>query len=473
MKILYKTIAATMVALSAAPMLATHAMAATYTRGNTVIEWNGTTLLHAVHLVAVDPWSHESTSWLPVYYLNEAMQKAGFTAAWDGTTGTWSLTVPSTYGMPPDVSNAPSSQATNPSNMAIALNGTVVAYAPRLVAPDPYSDVETTYIPIYYVMQVMTRVGMTPTWNGLDWDVVTTSVGATDPATSRGSSSDALSQKLVATTLWTQLNGLWDAAYHPTMSAAGVLPTTAPATAGDVAQWMADWASHALGYVDYNQNGVNSRFRYWSLDYVASQNPYTWASINGLYENTDIQRSEDLLNTRDWDTIQKNLQWWLHGGETLADGKIELHVPLYSRYNAWKLISGNVMTRAQYDTMLTDDIEAYDAITVQREGANLLVTLPNTQSLDLAWTVTGGSRWAGYGYQGGSSGAGDWGGLTLTVPDNGSFLGFDMASMNANADGLEFGIPVTGGTPNTTYTLDGSDLQSRTDLPTDVLHDLT
>jgi len=146
---------------------------------------------------------------------------------------------------------------------------------------------------------------------------------------------------------------------------------------------------------------------------------------------------------------------------------------LYSRYNAWKLISGNVMTRAQYDTMLTDDIEAYDAITVQREGANLLVTLPNTQSLDLAWTVTGGSRWAGYGYQGGSSGAGDWGGLTLTVPDNGSFLGFDMASMNANADGLEFGIPVTGGTPNTTYTLDGSDLQSRTDLPTDVLHDLT
>ncbi|MCY0895847.1 MAG: hypothetical protein OWS03_06080 [Alicyclobacillaceae bacterium] len=469
MKRTTKAIAASLLALSAAPMLASQAMAATYTRGNTVIEWNGTALLHAVHLVAVDPWSHESTSWLSVYYLDEAMHKAGFTAAWDGTTGTWSLTVPSTYGTPPDVSNAPSSQATNRSNMAISLNGTVVAYAPRLVAPDPYSGAETTYVPIYYVTQVMKRVGMTPTWNGLDWDFPTT-LKITPYTSSSTPVGNPESQTTMAKAMWAMFDAkTWDVYTHPTMAEAGVTPTSATVTAGDVATWLADWARHALGYVDQGYGTTDPAFHWFRMAYEASPNPFTWGQIYGLYDDTGVTSPTQTLSTRQAQTVLSNLQWWLNGYKVLPNGAYQLHIPLYSHYNVW---SGGATTKgyglANYEEVLTEDAKFYDQVTLQQSGANWLITLPNTEGspTNVAWTIAYNGNLI-YGYNGGSKDNGDQGGKTLSVnfqPGGGFSIG--LSSLDENGFGEYLGIPANSTTLVPKYVIDAMGMQSSSDLPT-------
>ncbi|WP_258112158.1 hypothetical protein [Alicyclobacillus sp. SP_1] len=468
MKRTTKAIAASLLALSAAPMLATHAMAATYTRGNTVIEWNGTTLLHAVHLVAVDPWSHESTSWLPVYYLDEAMQKAGFTAAWDGTTGTWSLTVPSTYGMPPDVSNPPSSQATNRTKMAIALNGTVVAYAPRLVAPDPYSGVETTYVPIYYVTQVMKRVGITPTWNGLDWDFQTT-LTITPYISSSTPVGNPESQTTMAQAMWGMFDAkTWDVVTHPTMAEAGVTPTSATVTAGDVATWLADWARHALGYVDQGYGTTAPAFHWFRMAYEASPNPFTWGQIYGLYDDTGVTSPTQTLSTRQAQTVLSNLQWWLNGYKVLPDGAYQLHIPLYSHYNdfADEVNAQSAYTLGDYEAVLTEDAKFYDQVTLQQSGADWLLTLPSTQGspTNVAWEV-GYGDWD-YGYQGGPSAKGDQGGRMFSIPFKPG-VGFAIAldSLDENAFGELLFIPASSSALEPLYVLDGGGMQSNSELP--------
>ncbi|MDP9729399.1 hypothetical protein J2S04_002372, partial [Alicyclobacillus tengchongensis] len=74
-------ITAALATLSTLSLWATpSAMADTYARANTEIALNNSSVMNAVHLIANDPWAGDSTSWLPVYYLDEAMQKLGFQA---------------------------------------------------------------------------------------------------------------------------------------------------------------------------------------------------------------------------------------------------------------------------------------------------------------------------------------------------------------------------------------------------------
>ncbi|WP_258111254.1 hypothetical protein [Alicyclobacillus sp. SP_1] len=478
MKRTTKAAAATVLALSAAPLMATQAMAATtYSKADTVIQRNGTTLLHAVHLIAVDPWSHESTSWLPVYYLNEAMHQAGFTAAWHGTTETWSLTVPSTYSTPPDVANPPSVQATNSAKMAIALNGTVVAYAPRLVAPDPYSGVETTYVPIYYVMQVMKRVGITPTWNGTDWDFDTHVLGSTHPTPTAPSSPE--SQTAMASAMWAMFDAkTWDVVTHPTMAQAGVTPTSGAVTAGEAATWLADWASHAMGYSS-SQYGVthNPSFQPWSLRYEASQNPFTWAQINGLYAGTTLGSSNNELSALQAQTVLSNLQYWLNGYKTLSNGVVQMHVPFYSKKGLWQLVEGKVLTQSQYDAILTDDTKYYDQVTLTRVGQDIDLSLPSTAHsvTGIEWSVGDGASGANplkYGYFGGEPGPGRSGGLTLKAPlasDTGLSIGMYSLAKSFTGSfggyGLRIFTPFISGNMDPAYQLDESDGQSILSLP--------
>jgi hypothetical protein len=469
MKILYKTIAATIIAVSATPLFATEAMAATtYSKADTVIQMNGTTLLHAVHLIAVDPWSHESTSWLPVYYLNEAMHKAGFTAVWNGTTETWSLTVPNTYGTPPDVANPPSVQATNSAKMAIALNGTVVAYAPRLVAPDPYSGVETTYVPIYYVMQVMKRVGITPTWNGTNWDFDTHVLGSTNPTPTAPSSPE--SQTAMASAMWAMFDAkTWDVVTHPTMAQAGVTPTSGAVTAGEAATWLADWARHALGYVDQGYGTTAPAFHWFRMAYEASPNPFTWGQIYGLYANTSVTSASQTLTTTQAQTVLSNLQWWLNGYKVLPNGAYLLHIPLYSHYNEYadEVNAQSPYTLADYEAALTEDATFYDQVTLQQSGANWLVSLPNTAGspTNVAWQLAYNGH-IFYGYEGGPSDVGDQGGKTFSVPfQSGGGFAIGIYSLDENGLGDTFGIPANHTTLMPQYVLDGGGMQGASNLP--------
>ncbi|MDP9729892.1 hypothetical protein [Alicyclobacillus tolerans] len=426
---------------------------------STTLSYNHRVVTSAEHQVATDPWSGQMTSWLPIYYVDELLSQMGIQTSWDGTNQTWLLSVSGNV----NTSQTPAPHTTSADVLAIEINGTVVEYAPRLVAVDPASGKETTYLPIYYVSEVLTRLGDTSSWNGSDWSV---------------SQVVGVPQSTVASQVWPILNSLWDAAAHPTMSEAGVsVSTTTDTTAGDVASWIADWASHALGYVDYNQNGQNNKFRWFSLQYEASQDPFTWAQINGLYQGTGITSSETTLSSNQVQTVLSNLEWWIDGGKTLPNGAIQLHAPMYSKYNSWNLVPANLLTQTEYDAVTTDDTIYYDKITVRKSGQNLLVTLPDTanSATKLAWSVADGN-WSGYGYQGGPSGAGDWGGITLTVPDDGPFIDIQMNSLGINEKGpygLDFGVPILNGVPSTVYTLDGSNLQTVDSLPSTIRAQLT
>jgi len=65
---------------------------------------------------------------------------------------------------------APASVANN--QIVMTLNGMKVASSARIVAPDPASHVNTTYVPVWYVMQVLKRLSFESDWNGQTWSMV-------------------------------------------------------------------------------------------------------------------------------------------------------------------------------------------------------------------------------------------------------------------------------------------------------------
>lgn len=64
-------------------------------RGNTAITINGELLQNAPHIVAGDPFAHNNpTSYMPAYYLDKVLARAGFSDTYNGTQGNWNLTPP-------------------------------------------------------------------------------------------------------------------------------------------------------------------------------------------------------------------------------------------------------------------------------------------------------------------------------------------------------------------------------------------
>lgn len=119
-----------------------------------------------------------TTTYLPMYYVDQALAKVGYSASWDGTHKVWTLTVSKQN---PNFSSI----QIGTGNTSIEVNGTVVKKINTVVETDPESGAATTYIPIYYVGPLLQAVGVTGTWNG------TTHIWAISASTS-GSSTTQL-----------------------------------------------------------------------------------------------------------------------------------------------------------------------------------------------------------------------------------------------------------------------------------------
>lgn len=142
-------------------MLSTSASAATTSTSTKNIELNGITVNKPAGLV------HDGTTYMPIYYLNQVLNKLGITLAtkWDGKT--WALQTPS-Y-MQPNMANI----NVGSGNVTITLNGTPIQKVNSVVAVDPASGVPTTYLPIWYLERVLSRLGVTDDWNGTVWNLKT------------------------------------------------------------------------------------------------------------------------------------------------------------------------------------------------------------------------------------------------------------------------------------------------------------
>lgn len=137
----------------------------------TVIEVTGQPTLHPQHVVANDPWSKKPTSWVPVYYLQEALKSIGVTTAWNGDT----LNVTSTpSGWKVNVSGAPQTGTPPAGQMQFSIHGNQDEFvrAPKLVANDPASKTPTTYVPVYYAnLFLQQRLQMNAIWTGTLWSM--------------------------------------------------------------------------------------------------------------------------------------------------------------------------------------------------------------------------------------------------------------------------------------------------------------
>ncbi|WP_234969770.1 peptidoglycan-binding protein [Alicyclobacillus vulcanalis] len=121
------------------------------------IVWNGRLISKPIG------FTYQGTAYMPIWYVMQALSKAGIASTWQG--GVWTLTPPGgqtvNYGK---ISYGPGSAA-------IAIGQTVVANVPAVVYPDPASGKLTTFMPVWYVMNALQRLGIGSTWQGTEWDM--------------------------------------------------------------------------------------------------------------------------------------------------------------------------------------------------------------------------------------------------------------------------------------------------------------
>ncbi|WP_436663950.1 beta strand repeat-containing protein [Alicyclobacillus acidoterrestris] len=123
---------------------------------------NGKVLSNPYEMTGKD--SGNTTGFFPIYYFNQALAKIGFTATWDGTTHTWAITAPNV-----DASSISVAGGVGTGNTTVTVNGTVVKKFNTQVAKDPAggkSAQATTYLPIYYISNVLTALGVQGSFSG-------------------------------------------------------------------------------------------------------------------------------------------------------------------------------------------------------------------------------------------------------------------------------------------------------------------
>jgi len=144
--------------LLASNLCSTNAYASSYQPTLKAVYLNGNLINKPYGIV------HNGTTYMPIWYTMQALNRLGITNNWDGST--WSLTAPSNLTV--DLTNLPKN-TTGPK--AIFLNNTMVQRVDGIAAVDPSSNQPTTYMPIWYMMQILKRIGVQSSWDGTHWQM--------------------------------------------------------------------------------------------------------------------------------------------------------------------------------------------------------------------------------------------------------------------------------------------------------------
>lgn len=120
------------------------------------IELDGKTVYEVPSLV------NKGTTYMPIWYVMQTLQKFGFQSKWNGQS--WQITTPSSVS--PDYSNVKIGTGTG-----VYLNGKLIERVPAMTKMDPTSKHNTTYMPIWYVQQALDRAHITNTWDSKSWRI--------------------------------------------------------------------------------------------------------------------------------------------------------------------------------------------------------------------------------------------------------------------------------------------------------------
>ncbi|MFB5189685.1 LppP/LprE family lipoprotein [Alicyclobacillus fastidiosus] len=122
------------------------------------------------HVIAVDPWAKRETSWVPLYYLQQSMTATGTNMTWNGRDLT---VVPKSGWDVPEITSK-LRVSLHSGEMDFLMNDGQFEVAPTLVRNDPASGNDTTYVPLYYVDQFLTKeLGAQASWDGTTWTIDT------------------------------------------------------------------------------------------------------------------------------------------------------------------------------------------------------------------------------------------------------------------------------------------------------------
>ncbi len=144
------------------------AYATTFPMKHTSIELNSNALSSPL------AFTYHNTTFMPLFYVQQLLNKLQLQNTWDGAI--WNITTPFS-GQPAFVLQ------TNNGLMGIVINQkSFAAHVDKVVTTDPSSQKNTTFIPIWYIMQTLKSLGLQSTWNGTNWTVTTeyTDVSKTD-----------------------------------------------------------------------------------------------------------------------------------------------------------------------------------------------------------------------------------------------------------------------------------------------------
>lgn len=131
---------------------------------------------------------HHKTTYLPLVAVMQTLSTIEITSKWDGVN--WQISTPA--GSEPDLSHL------NPGTGAkhIYVNGVLVKNTDAIVMPAYAGGQPTTFMPIWYIMNVMKRLHLNGSWNGVQWaltspppprPIVLPASGVADTAIQRGS----------------------------------------------------------------------------------------------------------------------------------------------------------------------------------------------------------------------------------------------------------------------------------------------
>ena len=111
--------------------------------------------------VQTDPLYGNKTTYMPIWYVMQMLKTLKINSTWDGDN--WKLTT----------ENHPILEKTSPGkgSMHLYLNGTLVQNVTGVYAKDPTTGKNTTYMPIWYVMQLLKTLNISSSWDGMTWTV--------------------------------------------------------------------------------------------------------------------------------------------------------------------------------------------------------------------------------------------------------------------------------------------------------------
>ncbi len=151
-----KKIALAIASLLLLPSTATYASTSSMTMQKSSIILNGSVFESPYRAVI------HGTTYMPIYYVDQLLLQVGLQVKWNGARHRWDITSSSTpEGTLIDEKTG---------NTQIFVNNQLVEqHVLTSVMTDPASGVKTTFMPIYYVQQLLNQIGFTPStdvWNG-------------------------------------------------------------------------------------------------------------------------------------------------------------------------------------------------------------------------------------------------------------------------------------------------------------------